>query len=286
MEYATLSNGVKMPMLGFGVYQIPPEDCERCVLDAIKVGNRLIDTAQYYNNEAAVGNAIQKSGIPREDFFIVTKVWFTNDGYKKTKASIDESLAKLKTSYVDLLLIHKPVGDYYGSYRAMEDAYREGKARAIGISSFNPKLFKKLYDFAEIKPMVNQVETHVFFQQKELHELMNRLGVKHMSWAPFAEGENGFFRNPILTSIGKKYGKSVAQVALRFMLQSDIILIPKSTHIERMEQNFDVFDFELSDEEMKSIEMLDRDKSIFGAEYNPITGKALYFLSELRKKFV
>lgn len=284
MEYATLSNGVKMPMLGFGVYQIPPEDCERCVLDAIKVGNRLIDTAQYYNNEAAVGNAIQKSGIPREEFFIVTKVWFTNDSYEKTKASIDESLSKLKTSYVDLLLIHKPVGNYYRSYRALEDAYREGKARAIGVSSFNPRLFKKLYDFAEIKPMVNQVETHVFYRQKELHEMMDKLGVKHMSWAPFAEGENGFFSNPLLTSIGKKYGKSVAQVALRFMLQSDIILIPKSKHIERMEQNFDVFDFELSDEDMKNIATLDRGKSIFGPEYGPHTGKVLYFLSKLINK--
>ena len=186
MEYVTLSNGVKMPSLGYGVYKIAPEKCEECVLDAIKVGYRLIDTAQYYDNEEAVGNAIRKSGIPREDFFIVTKVWLTNDGYHKAKDSIEESLSKLNMSYVDLLLIHKPVGDYFGTYRAIEEAYKEGKAKAIGVSSFNEKLLKKLYDFAEIKPIVNQVETHVFFQQKKLHRLMDELEIKHMAWAPFA----------------------------------------------------------------------------------------------------
>ena len=284
MEYTTLSNGVKMPMLGYGVYQIAPEDCERCVLDAIKAGNRLIDTAQYYENEEAVGSAIKKSGIPREDFFIVTKVWLSNDGYKKAKNSIEESLAKLGTSYVDLLLIHKPVGDYYGTYRAMEEAYKQGKARAIGGSSFNTKLLKKLYDFAEIKPMVNQVQTHVFFQQKELHELMDELDIRHMAWAPFAEGERGFFTNPVLTEIGKKYNKSVAQVALRFMLQSDIIPIPKSTHIERMEQNFDIFDFKLDDSDMKEIATLDTGKSIFGPEFGPHLGKLMFFLWKIFKK--
>ena len=284
MEYTALSNGVKMPILGYGVYQIAPENCERTVLDAIKVGNRLIDTAQYYDNEEAVGNAIQKSGIPREEFFIVTKVWLTNDGYMRAKASIEESLSKLKTSYVDLLLIHKPVGDYYGTYRAMEEAYKEGKARAIGVSSFNPKLLKKLYDRAEIKPMVNQVETHVFYQQKKLREVMDELGVKHMSWAPFAEGAKDYFNDPTLIAVGNKYGKTSAQVALRFMLQSGIILIPKSTHIERMRQNIDIFDFELDDEDMSKIANLDKGKSAFGVEYNPVTGVIVYLFFKIFKK--
>lgn len=281
MEYVTLSNGVKMPSLGYGVYKIAPEKCEECVLDAIKVGYRLIDTAQYYDNEEAVGNALRKSGIPREDFFIVTKVWLTNDGYHKAKDSIEESLSKLNMSYVDLLLIHKPVGDYFGTYRALEEAYKEGKAKAIGVSSFNEKLLKKLYDFAEIKPMVNQVETHVFFQQKKLHRLMDELEIKHMAWAPFAEGARGFFSNPVLDEIGKKYNKSIAQVALRFMILSDIIPIPKSTHINRMEQNLEIFDFSLEEEDIKPIASLDTGKSIFGPEYGPRTGKILYFLSKL-----
>lgn len=281
MEYVTLSNGVKMPSLGYGVYKIAPEKCEECVLDAIKVGYRLIDTAQYYDNEEAVGHAIRKSGIPREDFFIVTKVWLTNDGYHKAKDSIEESLSKLNMSYVDLLLIHKPVGDYFGTYRALEEAYKEGKAKAIGVSSFNKKLLKKLYDFAEIKPMVNQVETHVFFQQKKLHRLMDKLEIKHIAWAPFAEGARGFFSNPVLDEIGKKYNKSIAQVALRFMIQSDIIPIPKSTHINRMAQNLEIFDFSLEEEDKKTIASLDTGKSTFGLEYGPRTGKILYFLSKL-----
>lgn len=281
MEYVTLSNGVKMPKIGYGVYKIASEKCEECVLYAIKTGYRLIDTAQYYNNEEAVGSAIRKSGIPREDFFIVTKVWLTNDGYHKAKDSIEESLSKLNMSYVDLLLIHKPVGDYFGTYRALEEAYKEGKAKAIGVSSFNEKLLKKLYDFAEIKPMVNQVEAHVFFQQKKLHRLMDELGIKYMAWAPFAEGARGFFSNPVLAEIGKKYNKSIAQVALRFMIQSDIIPIPKSTHINRMAQNLEIFDFSLEEEDIKTIASLDTGKSIFGPEYGPRTGKILYFLSKL-----
>ncbi|MCW6679156.1 aldo/keto reductase [Anaerococcus sp. NML200574] len=271
MKHTALANGVKMPMLGYGVYQIAPEDCERCVLDAIKVGNRLIDTAQAYNNEEAVGNAINKCGIPREELFIVTKVWISNAGYEKAKASIEQSLKKLQTSYIDLLLIHQPFNDYYGTYRAMEDAYKDGKLRAIGVSNFYPDRLIDLCNFVEIKPMVNQVETHVFQQQKEAHKIMDKYGVKHMSWGPFAEGRKDYFSNPVLLEIAKKYNKSSAQVALRLLNQSDVIIIPKSTHIERMEQNFDIFDFKLSEEDMKRISELDESESAFFSHYDPET---------------
>ena len=271
MQYTTLSNGVKMPMLGYGVYQVTPEECERCVLDAIRVGNRLIDTAQAYDNEGAVGNAITKCGVPREELFIVTKVWISNGGYEKAKASIEESLKKLQTTYIDLLLIHQPFNDYYGIYRAMEEAYKDGKVRAIGVSNFYPDRLIDLCNFVEVKPMVNQVETHVFQQQKAAHEIMKKYGVKHMSWGPFAEGRKDYFTNPVLVEIGEKHKKSSAQVALRFLNQSDVILIPKSTHIERMEQNFDIFDFELSEEEMKRIADLDESESAFFSHYDPET---------------
>ena len=276
MEYTILSNGVKMPMLGYGVYKITSEECENCVLDAINSGYRLIDTAQYYENEEAVGNAINKSNVPREELFIVTKVWITNYGYEPAKASIEESLKKLQTDYIDLLLIHKPVGNYFGAYQAMEDAYKEGKVRAIGVSSFDSKELLKIYNFAKIKPMVNQVETHVFYQRKKLHELMNTLEIKHMSWAPFAEGKMNFFSNPVLTEIGETYGKSSAQIALRYMLQSDIILIPKSTHIDRMKQNLDVFDFKLDKEDMIRIEALNIEKSISPFKLKGVVG-AIYY---------
>ena len=285
MEYTTLSNGVEMPKLGYGVYKVNPKECERCVRDAIKAGNRLIDTAQFYDNEEAVGNAIGKSGLPREEFFIVTKVWITNSGYIRAKLSIEESLSKLNTSYIDLLLIHKPLGDYFGTYRAMEQAYKEGKVRAIGVSTFNEKELTELYEFADIKPMVNQVETHVFYQRKELHELMEKLGIKHMSWAPFAEGKRNFFTNPVLTEIGKKYGKSPAQVALRYMLQSDVILIPKSTHIERMQQNLDIFDFELDSKDMEEIEELNEEKSISPFEMRGFVGVLCYWYYLARDLF-
>lgn len=271
MDYVTLNNGVKMPQLGYGVYQTPPEETERCVLTAIQNGYRSIDTAQAYGNEEGVGEAISKCGLPREELFITTKVWITNAGYEKAKASIEESLRKLKTDYVDLLLIHQPFGDYYGTYRAMEEAYKEGKARAIGVSNFYPDRYLDINHFAEIKPAVNQIETHVFQQQKVAREYLKKNGTQAMSWGPFAEGKNNFFTNPTLVEIGEKHGKTAAQVALRFLLQSDVVIIPKSTHEERMKENMDVFDFALTDEEMKRIEELDTGKSLFFSHYDPTT---------------
>ena len=271
MEYVTLNNGVKMPKLGYGVYQTPPEETEACVSEAIRTGYRSIDTAQAYGNEEGVGNAIAKSGLPREEFFITTKVWITNAEYEKAKASIAESLKKLQTEYIDLLLIHQPFGDYYGTYRAMEEAYDQGKVRAIGVSNFYPDRYLDLYHFSRIKPAVNQVETHVFQQQKVAKEYMKKNGTQIMSWGPFAEGKNDYFNNPVLKKIGDRHGKTVAQTALRFLLQSDVVLIPKYTHKNRMEENFDVFDFTLSEDEMKEIEALDAGKSLFFSHYDPTT---------------
>ncbi len=271
MEYVTLNNGVKMPMLGYGVYQVSPEECERCVLDAISVGYRSIDTAQAYANEEGVGNAIQKCGVSRDELFITTKVWISNGGYDKAKQSIEDSLKKLKTDYIDLLLIHQPFNDYYGTYRAMEEAYKNGKLRAIGVSNFYPDRLVDLCHFVEVPPMVNQVETHVFQQQKKAHEVMSKYKVQHESWGPFAEGRKDYFTNPILTEIGQKYGKSVAQVGLRYLIQSDVVVIPKSTHIERMKQNIDIFDFSLSAKDMSKISTLDTNESLFFSHYNPNT---------------
>ena len=271
MEYVTLNNGVKMPKLGYGVYQTPPEETERCVLDAIKIGYRSIDTAQAYGNEEGVGNGMKKSGLPREEFFVTTKVWISNAGYEKAKASIEESLRKLQTDYIDLLLIHQPFGDYYGTYRAMEEAYKAGKLRAIGVSNFYPDRFLDLHHFAQIKPAVNQVETHVFQQQKIAKEYMKKNGTQIMSWGPFAEGKNDYFNNPVLKEIGEKHGKSVAQVALRFLLQSDVVVIPKSVQKKRMEENFNDFDFMLTAEEMLQIEELDTGESLFFSHYDPKT---------------
>ena len=263
MEYIKLSNGVKMPMIGYGVYQVDPAECERCVSDALKVGYRMIDTAQAYNNEEGVGAAMAKSGIPREELFIVSKVWISNYGYEKAKASIDESLRKLGTDYIDLMLLHQPFCDRYGAYRALEEAYREGKVRAIGVSNFYPDHFIDLASNVEIPPMINQVETHVFDQQIEARKIMQEYGCQIMSWGPRAEGRNNFFTNPVLEAIGKKYGKSVAQVALRWLTQRGVIIIPKSVHIERMEQNLNILDFTLSDEDMAEIATLDTSKSLF-----------------------
>ena len=271
MEYVTLNNGVKMPKLGYGVYQTPPEETERCVLEAIETGYRSIDTAQAYGNEAGVGNAIAKSGLPREEFFITTKVWISNAGYEKAKASIEESLKNLQTDYIDLLLIHQPFGDYYGTYRAMEEAYDEKKVRAIGVSNFYPDRYLDLFHFSRIKPAVNQVETHVFQQQKVAKKYMEKNGTQIMSWGPFAEGKNDYFQNPVLKEIGAQYGKSVAQVALRFLLQSDVVVIPKSTHENRMQENFNVFDFTLNNEDMEKIQALDTGKSLFFSHYDPET---------------
>ena len=271
MEYVTLNNGIKMPKLGYGVYQLSNEECERCVLDAISAGYRSIDTAQSYGNEEAVGNAINKCGVPREELFITTKVWITNGGYEKAKESLEESLRKLQTEYIDLCLIHQPFNDYYGTYRAMEEAYKAGKARAIGVSNFYPDRYIDIVHFAEVVPAVNQVETHVFQQQKVAREYLEKHNTQIMSWGPFAEGKNDFFNTPVLKEIGAKYGKSVAQVALRFLLQNGVVVIPKSTHEERMQENFNVFDFVLTDEEMKQIEVLDTGKSLFFSHYSPET---------------
>ncbi|WP_370860556.1 aldo/keto reductase [Parabacteroides faecis] len=269
METVKLNNGIEMPILGYGVYQVTPEECERCVLDALSVGYRSVDTAQAYFNEEGVGNAISKSGIPRNELFITTKVWISNAGYEKAKASIAESLRKLQSDYVDLLLIHQPFGDYYGTYRAMEEAYKAGKARAIGVSNFYPDRLVDLAECCEIKPAVNQVETHVFNQQIEPQRIMEEYGTRVMSWGPFAEGKNNFFTNELLKTIGEKYGKSVAQVALRYLIQRDVIVIPKSTHKERMIENMDVFDFSLSEEDMQAITTLDQKKSLFLSHTDP-----------------
>ena len=281
MEYVKLNNGVEMPILGFGVYQIPDaKECEKAVSEALETGYRLLDTAQAYFNEEAVGNAVRKSGIDRKEIFLVTKIWISNAGYEKAKKSIDESLQKLQTDYADLLLIHQPIGDYYGTYRAMEEAYKNGKARAIGISNFYPDRFVDLSHFVEIQPAVNQVETHVFQQQKKAREFMRKYHTQIMSWGPFAEGRNNFFNNETLKNIGAKYGKSVAQTALRFLIQEGVAVIPKSVHKERMEENFNVFDFKLSLADMEEIRKLDTGKSLFFSHHDPET---VEFLAGLGK---
>lgn len=269
METVKLSNGIEMPIVGYGVYQVDPAECERCVSDALKVGYRMIDTAQAYYNEEGVGAAIAKSGIPRKDIFLVSKVWISNYGYEKAKASIDESLRKLNTDYIDLMLLHQPFCDRYGAYRALEEAYKEGKLRAIGVSNFYPDHFIDFANNVEIKPMVNQVETHVFNQQVQAQKYMEEFGTQIMSWGPLAEGRNNFFTNPVLEEIGNKYGKSVAQVALRWLTQRGVIIIPKSVHVERMEQNLNILDFTLSDEDMAAIAKLDTGKSLFFDHHDP-----------------
>lgn len=276
MDYKTLSNGVKMPILGFGVYQVPDlDECERVVSDAISIGYRSIDTAQAYMNEEAVGNAIRKSGTAREEFFITTKIWISNYGYEKAKASLDASLAKLQTDYIDLVLLHQPFGDYYGAYRAMEEYYKAGKIKAIGISNFAPDRVADLAIFADVTPMVNQVETHVFNQQLNARKTMDEYGVQIESWGPFAEGRNDFFTNETLVAIGQKYQKSAAQVALRYLIQRDVIVIPKTVHKNRMEQNFDVFDFILTDDDMAEILKLDMGESQFFSHADPETVKMI-----------
>lgn len=269
MEYVTLNNGVKMPILGYGVYQVTKEECERCVLDALSVGYRSLDTAQSYFNEEEVGNAIQKSGIPRKDIFLTTKVWIEHYGYEETKASVLESMQKLKTDYLDLVLLHQPFADYYGAYRALEDLYTEGKIRAIGISNFYADRMIDLASFTKIKPMVNQVETHPFNQQITAKEWMQKYNVQIEAWAPFGEGRGEMFSNPVLKTIADKYGKSVAQVILRWHIQRGVVVIPKSTHKERMAENFNVFDFALADEDMTQIAALDKKESAFFSHQDP-----------------
>lgn len=264
MEYVTLNNGVKMPAVGFGVFQITDkEECVRVVLDAIDTGYRLIDTAQAYGNEEAVGEAIIKSSVPREELFITTKVWISNAGYEKAKTSIEESLKKMKLDYLDLVLIHQPVSDYYGTYRAMEDLYKEGKIKAIGVSNFYPDRLVDIALFNEVVPTVNQIEVNPFHQQLVAQEFNQKYGVQLQAWAPFAEGKNGMFSNPDLKTIGEKYGKSVAQVILRWLHQRGIVPLAKTVNKERMLQNIDIFNFELSEEDMNKISALDKKESSF-----------------------
>ncbi len=270
MEYVKLNNGVEMPILGFGVYQIPKEDTKRCVLDAIKVGFRSIDTAQSYFNEAEVGEAISECGVPRNELFITTKVWIDNYGYDNCKKSVEESLKKLKTDYIDLVLLHQPFSDYYGAYRALEDLYHEGKIRAIGVSNFYPDRLSDICLFGrKVVPAVNQVETNPINAQVEAQKNMEKYGVHIEAWAPFGEGRNGLFENETLVNIGKKYDKSSAQVILRWLIQRGVIIACKSTHIERMKQNFNVFDFELSKEDMEEIGKLDTTDSLFFNHQDP-----------------
>ncbi len=268
MEYVTLSNGVKMPKLGYGVFQIGNEETERCVGDAIVAGYRLIDTAQSYGNEEGVGAAIAKCGVARDELFIVDKVWVDRYEYEDCAASIDESLAKLGLECIDLMLLHQAYFDVYGAWRALEDAYEAGKLRAIGVSNFDSKQLMDLCAFARVKPMLNQVETHVFWQERPEHAVMEKLGVQHMAWGPFAEGANGFFTNPLLAEIGAKYGKGVGQTALRFLMDEGVVVIPKSTKPARMAENIDVFDFELSEADREAIRGLDTGKSIILDHHN------------------
>ncbi|WP_227779437.1 aldo/keto reductase [Paenibacillus sp. P13VS] len=264
------------------VYQIPDQDeCEKCVLDAISVGYRSIDTAQAYRNEEAVGRAIQKSGVPREEFFITTKVWISNAGYERAKASIEESLRKLQLDYLDLLLIHQPFSDYYGTYRAMEEYYKAGKIRAIGVSNFYPDRYIDLVQFSEVVPAVNQVETHVFNQQIKAHDIMKKYNTQIESWGPFAEGRKDLFTNSTLREIGDQYNKSTAQVALRFLIQRGVVVIPKTVNKGRMEQNFNVFDFQLTAQDMEKIAALDTEESAFFFHYDPQT---VEFLTDYAKK--
>lgn len=261
---AKLNNGVEMPILGFGVYQIPDYDeCKRAVLDALETGYRLIDTAAAYFNEKAVGDAIKESGINRKELFITTKLWINNAGYENAKKGFETSMEKLQLDYLDLYLIHQPFGDYYGSWRAMEELYENKKVRAIGVCNFYPDRLMDLAEHNKIKPAINQIETHPFFQREYDNEIMKNYGTQIESWGPFAEGRGDMFTNPILSEIGKKYNKSTAQVILRWLIQRNVVVIPKSVHKERMIENFNIFDFELSADDMDKIKSMDTEKSLF-----------------------
>ena len=273
MKTVTLNNGVKMPQLGYGVYQVDPAEAERCVSDALSVGYRMVDTAQAYGNEEGVGAAIRKSGVPREEVFIVSKIWISDYGYERAKASIDANLERLGTDRIDLMLLHQPFCDYYGAYRALEEAYRAGKLSAIGVSNFQPNHFIDLASNVEVTPAVNQVETHVYCQQIRAGKYMDEFGTKTMSWAPLAEGRNGLFTDKTLTEIGREHGRSAAQVALRYLTQRDVIIIPKSVRRERMAENFNIYDFELTPDEMVRIESLDTAQSLFFDHNDPETVK-------------
>lgn len=284
MEYITLNNGLKMPILGYGVYQVSKEECQQCVMDALKVGYRSIDTAQSYFNEEQVGSAIVKSGVPREDIFLTTKVWIEHYGYEETLASVKESMEKLQTNYLDLLLLHQPFADIYGAYRALEELYEAGKVKAIGISNFYPDRMIDIASFSKIKPMVNQVEVNPLHQQEEAKQWMDKYNIQIEAWAPFGEGRGDIFSNPVLAQIAEKYGKSVAQVILRWHIQRGVVVIPKTTHIERMKENFNVFDFTLSQEDMKLISDLDKKQSAFFSHQDPAMVEWFVNMVEERKK--
>lgn len=277
MNYVTLNNGVKMPLEGFGVFQIPDAQvCENAVADAIKSGYRLIDTAAAYMNEEAVGNAIAKSNVPREELFVVTKLWVQDAGYEQAKKAFNTSLKKLKLDYIDLYLIHQPMGDYYGAWKAMEELYNEGKIRAIGVCNFYPAVLTDFCESVNIIPAINQIELHPFFVQEKAVENMKAYGVTPMAWGPLAEGKHGIFTNPLLTEIGKKYNKTAAQVVLRWNVQRGVVIIPKSTHIERMQQNIDIWDFELTEDEMNEISKFDLGKSEIVDHSDPAFVKMLH----------
>ena len=270
IETVKLNNGIEMPLEGFGVFQVPdPAVCEQAVLDAIATGYRLIDTAAAYMNEEAVGKAIAKCGVPREELFITTKLWVQDASYEGARAAIETSLRKLGLDYIDLYLIHQPMGDYIGAYRAMEEAYKAGKLRAIGVCNCYPQILADICETVDVIPAVNQVELHPFFQQENALALMKQYGVQPEAWGPFAEGNHGIFTHPVLTKIGEKYGKSAAQVALRWNVQRGVIVIPKSVHKERMEQNIDIWDFRLSDADMAEIAKLDIGHSEIVDHYDP-----------------
>ncbi|MGM9564683.1 aldo/keto reductase [Evtepia sp.] len=283
MEYITLSNGVKMPILGYGVYQVTPDQCERCVLDALEVGYRSIDTAQSYFNEEQVGSAVQKSGVPRKELFLTTKVWIEHYGYEPAKASVLRSMEKLQTDYLDLVLLHQPFSDTYGAWRALEELYEAGKIRAIGISNFYADRMVDFASFNRIKPMVNQVEAHIFDQQKTAKEWMDKYGVQIEAWAPFGEGRGSIFENPVIADIAAKHRKTPAQVMLRWHIQRGVVVIPKSTHKERMEENFQVFDFALTDEDMLAISALDKGESAFFSHQDPAMVEWFVRMVEERK---
>lgn len=279
MNYRTLNNGVKMPLEGFGVFQIPDmEICENAVADAIKSGYRLIDTAAAYMNEEAVGRAIAKSGVPREELFVVTKLWVQDAGYEEAKKAFYASLEKLGLDYLDLYLIHQPMGDYYGAWRAMEELYQEGKIKAIGVCNFYPAVLADFCETVNVIPAINQVELHPFFAQEKALENMKEYGVVPMAWGPLAEGKHGIFTHPVLSAIGEKYGKTAAQVALKWNVQRGVVIIPKSTHPERMEQNMNIWDFELTADEMNEISKLDLGKSEIVDHADPAFVKMLHSL--------
>lgn len=284
MQYVTLNNGVQMPILGYGVYQITKDECERCVSDALAVGYRLIDTAQSYFNEEEVGRAVAKSGIPRDEIFLTTKVWIEHYGYDECRASVLESLRKLQTDYIDLCLLHQPFSDVYGAYRALEDLMAEGKLRAIGISNFYVDRMVDLASFARVKPAVNQIEIHPHNQQIEALDWHKKYGIQPQAWAPFGEGRGGIFDLPELKHIGEKYGKTAAQVIIRWHIQRGVAAIPKSTHAERMKENFDVFDFELSEDDMLTIAALDKNQSSFFSHRDPNMVEWFCRMVEERKK--